>query len=67
MNENKIGSRLKDLREDRGQSKKFVAQSVGISYRAICAYEYGERVPIDSVKVKLAEHFGTTVESIFYT
>lgn len=64
--DNKIGERLRDLREDRGQSKRFVAKSVGLSYRTICAYEYGERVPNDTAKVKLAEHFGTSVESIFF-
>lgn len=64
--DNKIGERLRNLREDRGQSKRFVAKTVGVSYRTICAYEYGERVPVDSIKVKLAEHFGTSVESIFF-
>ena len=61
-----IGERLRDLREDRGQSKRFVAKAIGVSYRTICAYEYGERIPIDSIKVKLAEHFGVSVESIFF-
>lgn len=63
---NKIGERLRGLREDRGQSKRYVAKSVGMSYRAICAYEYGERIPNDAAKVKLAEHFDTSVESIFF-
>ena len=64
--DNKIGERLRGLREDRGQSKRYVAKSVGMSYRAICAYEYGERIPNDAAKVKLAKHFEVPVESIFF-
>ena len=66
MDAKKIGQRLRELREKFGQTKKFVAKTVGVSYRAICAYEYGERIPEDPIKVKLAAHFGVSVESIFF-
>ena len=66
MDAKKIGQRLMELRESMGQTKKFVAKSVGISYRAICAYEYGERIPEDAIKMKLASHFNQTVDSIFF-
>ena len=66
MDARKIGQRLKELRENRGQSKRFVAKTVGIPYRTYCSYEYSERIPNDENKIKLAAHFEQTVESIFF-
>jgi len=40
---------------------------VGVSKMAISAYENGDRVPKDEIKVKLAQYFDDTVENIFFT
>ena len=61
-----MGNRIRKLREDLGQSKRFVARQLGISYSSICQYEYGLRIPSDENKIKLASHFGCSVESLFY-
>lgn len=64
MQPKKIGNRLTKLRGEKSQSE--VAKAVGISDSALSMYECGERIPRDSVKVKLAEYYGKTVQSIFF-
>ena len=44
-----------------------VATSVGITPSALSNYEAGIRVPRDQIKVKLANYYGVSVESIFFT
>ena len=61
----KIGAKLKDLRGSRSQ--KEVAEAVNVTDMAISLYESGDRIPRDEVKIALAEYFGVSVESIFYT
>lgn len=65
MNAKKIGRRLIKLRGTKSQSE--VANAVGISDSALSMYECGERIPRDSVKVKLAQYYEKTVQSIFLT
>ena len=64
MQSEKIGNRLTRLRGDKSQSE--VARAVGISDSALSMYECGERIPRDSIKVKLAEYYGETVQAIFF-
>lgn len=64
MQRDEIGKRLRDLRGNKTQVE--VAMSVGVTKQAINNYEIGARVPSDDIKVKLAEYFGKTVQSIFY-
>lgn len=60
-----IGQRLRDLRGDKPQIE--VAQAVGITTMALSQYESDKRVPRDSIKIKLAEFFNTSVEALFFT
>lgn len=53
-----------ELRGEKSQAE--VAQAVGISDSALSMYECGERIPRDSVKVKLAQYYKTTVQKIFF-
>lgn len=64
MDRKRIADRLKTLRGNKSQQE--VAQAIGVTAMAISLYEAGERVPRDEVKVKIAEYFKTTVDSIFY-
>ncbi len=66
MTKEKIGERLKSMREERGMTKRFVAKKTKINYRTLCSYEYGERAPSDQNKVILADFFGTTVGDLFF-
>lgn len=65
MDAKKIGAKLKDLRGSKSQ--KEVAEAVNVTDMAISLYESGDRIPRDEVKIALAEYFGVSVESIFYT
>ena len=65
MDAKEIGARLRELRGDRSQSE--VAEALGLTAMAISGYERGERVPLDEIKVKLADYYGKTVQEIFFT
>lgn len=64
MNSVDIGKRLIELRGNRTQEE--VARANDISVSAIGMYERGERIPRDEVKIRLAEYYKTSVQSIFY-
>lgn len=64
MDPKQIRTRLVDLRGKRSQAE--VAQAVGISPSALSMYEAGERIPRDEIKERLAEYYGTDVQSIFF-
>lgn len=59
-----IGQRLRELRGERLQQE--VADEVGVTKMAISAYENGERVPRDEIKIRLASYYGKSVETIFF-
>lgn len=60
-----IGQKLIKLRGKRTQSE--VAQAIGVADSAISMYESDRRVPRDEIKVKLAEYFGVSIESLFFS
>ena len=49
------------------KTREIVANAVGISVSAIGMYETGARIPRDEIKVKLADYFGTSVQTLFLT
>lgn len=61
-----IAERLKNLREQKNISREKAAKDLGISYSALSAYEIGDRIPRDRIKVKVAEYYGTSVQAIFF-
>lgn len=64
MDSRKIGKKLIRLRGDRTQEE--VAKATGIAQESISFYENGKRIPSDEAKIKLAEYYGVTVQSIFF-
>lgn len=63
-----MGSYGKNLVELRGEkSQAEVAKSIGIATSTLGMYETEQRVPRDSIKVKLAKYYGTTVQKIFFS
>ena len=66
MDAKKIGSNLSELRAKKGETLKDVSDAIGVTVMALSHYENGKRVPRDDIKVRLAEHYGKTVDSIFY-
>ena len=65
MDCNVIAQRLRELRGYR--PRRVVAEDIGISESSLTAYELGLRIPRDEIKIKLAEYYHSTVESIFFT
>ena len=59
-----IGKRLRDLRGNSTQNE--TAKALGISISALAMYENGNRIPRDEIKLKIAKHYGKTVEEIFF-
>ena len=65
--EKNIADRLILLRKENDESREDVAKAIGVSISAISMYENGERIPRDYIKIKLAEHYGVSVQDIFFT
>ncbi len=64
MNAKEIGMRLLELRGEIPREE--VAKAVGVSVSAISMYENGERIPRDSIKVKIANFYNRSVQEIFF-
>jgi putative transcriptional regulator len=65
LNKEKIAEILVTLRGNR--SREEVAKSLGISVSALQMYENAQRVPKDEIKLKIANYYGVSVESIFFS
>lgn len=64
LNKQLIAKNLITLRSEK--TREEVAESVGISVSTLQMYENGQRIPRDEIKVKLANFYGATVQSIFF-
>mgnify|MGYP001771168417 CR=1 FL=1 len=64
MDSEKIAKRLVTLRGK--ESRESVAESIGVSVSALAMYETGARIPRDETKLRIAQHYGCTVQEIFF-
>ena len=64
MNGKQIGAILRKLRGS--QSTAEVADSLGISRSALAMYERGDRIPRDEIKVRIAQYYHKSIQSIFF-
>lgn len=64
LNAKKIGERLSFFRGKIPREE--VANAIGVSVSAMSMYENGERIPRDTIKIKLARYYGKTVQEIFF-
>ena len=58
------GSRLQEIREDRGYSREYLADRSGRSYGSIYQYEVGRMVPPLPVAERLAATLGVSVTDL---
>ncbi|WP_066147776.1 helix-turn-helix transcriptional regulator [Anoxybacillus sp. P3H1B] len=65
MNKEKIAETLVTLRGSR--SREEVARALKISVSALQMYENAQRVPKDEIKLRIANYYGVSVESIFFS
>lgn len=56
--------KLRALRGEKSQAE--VAKAIGVSDSAMSAYENGDRIPRDEVKIRIADYYGRTVQEIFF-
>ena len=66
MDEMKMAANIRTLRRGRKETQAEAAFAIGITPASWAMYETGERIPRDDVKFKIANHFDTTVGSIFF-
>ncbi|NWL89610.1 XRE family transcriptional regulator [Paenibacillus sp. 79R4] len=59
-----IAKRLIELRGE--VSREETATAIGISVSALQMYENAQRIPKDSIKIRIAAHFQKTVQEIFF-
>ncbi len=64
MEKNKIGKKLRELRDHKTQ--KEVAEEIGVFQSTYSMYESGERIPSDEKKIAIAKYFNKTVQEIFF-
>ncbi|TKH70651.1 helix-turn-helix transcriptional regulator [Bacillus cereus] len=64
MNYERVAKDLINLRNEK--SREEVARAVGISVSTLQMYENGQRIPRDNIKIKLANFYGVTVQTIFF-
>jgi len=57
-----LGKRIRELREERGQTRGQLAVLLGVSYWALSKWETDERRPDHEALVRLSEHFGVSVD-----
>lgn len=65
MDAKKIGEKLVKLRGNKTQAE--VAKAIKISNSTLSMYELGERIPRDSIKIRIAEYYSQPIYEIFYT
>lgn len=66
LDNNYIGDNLRYLRKKKGVTQTEVAKALGIPTTTYNAYETGQNVPRDEVKLKIASYFNRTVQFIFF-
>lgn len=64
MNTKEIKNRLKTLRGNKSQEE--VAKALNISFSSYSKYEQGLRIPRDEIKIRIANYYGKSVQSIFF-
>lgn len=58
-----MNEKLIELRGNRTQEE--VAKALGVSVSALSMYEQGNRIPRDEIKIRMAEYYGISLESLF--
>ena len=61
-----MDSEIRRMREETGLSQGALAVELGVSRQTINAIETGKYDPSLTLAVRLARHFGSTVEEVFH-
>ena len=60
-----IGIKIRELREKKGETLRYTADSIGVSHAHLSKIETGKNTPSIEVLEKLAEHFGVSIGYLF--
>lgn len=66
MSSNYIAENLRYLRKRKGVTQTEVAKALGVPATTYNAYETGQNVPRDDMKLKIADYYGRSVQFIFF-
>lgn len=66
MEGNYIAENLRELRRRKNVTQTEVAKALGIPVSTYNAYETGQNIPRDGMKIAIAEYFGKSVNYIFF-
>lgn len=66
MSDNYIKDNLKFLRKRKGLSQTEISRDLGINVSTYNAWETGQNIPRDEMKVKIADYYGLSVGYIFF-
>lgn len=61
-----VGTKLKALRAKKKKTQQEAADDLNITKSALAMYEKDNRIPRDEIKVRIAQYYGESVESLFY-
>lgn len=61
-----VSERLRTVRTAKGMTVEEVADACNISTAAVRAYEAGQRIPRDSVKIALADFYRVYLPDLFF-
>jgi len=67
MNTRKLFNRISVLREERGISRKELAEKIGVNFQTVGYLERGEYNPSLDLAFKISEYFELPVDFIFST
>lgn len=65
MDQKKIGSFLKQLRNERGITQEQLAETFGVSGRTVSRWETGTNLPDLSILIELSEYYEVDIKEIF--
>lgn len=65
--EKEIGQRLHRLRTNKNLSVQQLADICKVTRQSYWMYEHGQRNPSDEVKLRIADFYNESVDSIFFT
>ena len=64
MDQQKIGSFLRELRGEQGLTQEQLAEILGVSNRSVSRWENGRNMPDFDLLMRLARQYGVTIEEI---
>lgn len=66
MDQQKIGSFLKELRQEKKMTQEQLAEQMGVSRRTVSRWETGNNLPDLSMLVELADYYDVDLNEIFH-